>query len=79
MPLAPLACQAPCQNRFRHGILATVPTKKKDPHAVALGRKGGIAAAGRGARARFEAMTENERRALAKKAALARWSRKGTD
>jgi len=41
----------------------------------ALGTKGGKAAAGRGAKVRFEAMTAQERRALAKKAAAARWSK----
>jgi hypothetical protein len=55
---------------------------RKPPSAVreylrALGTKGGKAAAGRGAKVRFEAMTPQERRALAKKAAAARW-RKST-
>jgi len=46
--------------------------KKKNPAAVALGRLGSMAAARRGARARLEALTAEERRELAKKAAAAR-------
>jgi len=49
--------------------------KRKNPAAVALGRLGGTAAAGRGARARFAAMTGEERRDLARRAARARWSK----
>jgi hypothetical protein len=40
-----------------------------------LGAKGGRAAAGRGAKVRFEAMTPQQRRALARKAAAARWGK----
>ena len=47
--------------------------RRKNPAAVALGRPGGKAAAGRGAKARFAAMTDEERSALARKAARARW------
>jgi len=50
--------------------------KRKNPHAVALGRKGGLAAAGRGAAARFAAMSPEERRALARRAARARWAKR---
>jgi len=50
--------------------------KRKNPAAVTLGRRGGKAAAGAGARVRFAKMTAEERRALAKKAARARWSKK---
>ena len=39
---------------------------------VALGRRGGLAAAGAGLRARYAAMTREERVALAKKAVRAR-------
>lgn len=45
--------------------------KAKNPHAVALGRKGGL----KGGKARFAAMTPQERRALARKAARARWAK----
>ena len=44
-------------------------------HYRAIGAKGGKAAAGRGVKKRFAAMTAEERRALAKKAALARWGK----
>jgi hypothetical protein len=43
--------------------------KKKNPHAVALGRKGGL----KGGPARAAKLTPEERRASAKKAAQARW------
>jgi hypothetical protein len=45
------------------------PVKKKDPAAVALGRKGGL----KGGKARAAKMTKAERIASAKKAAAARW------
>jgi len=56
----------------------TTMPKKKNPAAVALGRLGSMAAARRGARARFEALTAEERRELAKKAAAARRRRNGS-
>lgn len=43
--------------------------KEKDPAAVALGRKGGLI----GGRARADALTPAKRKAIARKAALARW------
>lgn len=43
--------------------------KKKNPHAVALGRKGGL----KGGPARAAKLTPEERRASAQKAAHARW------
>lgn len=46
----------------------------KDPAAVALGRKGGL----KGGKARAEKMTTGERSEAARKAALARWGRKGS-
>lgn len=45
--------------------------KGKDPAAVALGRKGGL----KGGRARAEKMTPEQRSEIARKAALARWSK----
>jgi len=47
----------------------------KDPAAVALGRKGGL----KGGHARAAAMTPEERRESAKKAAAARWGKKNED
>lgn len=49
---------------------------KRDPSAVALGRKGGL----KGGVARASVMTEQQRKASARKAAKARWAKlpKGT-
>lgn len=43
----------------------------KNPAAVALGRKGGL----KGGKARAESLSPGKRRAIAKKAAAARWKR----
>jgi len=51
------------------GSASTKP--KKNPAAVALGRLGGL----KGGKARAEKLSPEERRASAKKAALARWSK----
>lgn len=48
------------------------PAAKKNPHAVALGRKGGL----KGGKARAKALTAKERSAIALKAAIARWGMK---
>ena len=50
-------------------------TPRKNPAAVALGRLGGLAAAGAGGRARFAKLSAAERSALGRKAVLARWAR----
>lgn len=44
----------------------------KNPHAVALGRLGGL----KGGKARAEKLTPYERTEIAKKAAEARWSKR---
>lgn len=44
----------------------------KNPAAVALGRKGGL----KGGRARMDALSHEQRRALGLKAAKARWGKK---
>lgn len=41
----------------------------KNPHAVALGRLGGL----KGGKARFEKLTPEQRQKIAKKAARSRW------
>lgn len=46
------------------------PDVDKNPHAVALGREGGK----KGGRARAEKLTAEERSAIARKAAAARWA-----
>ena len=45
----------------------------KNPHAVALGRLGGL----KGGKARFEKLTPEQRKEIAIKAAQARWAKKG--
>ena len=47
----------------------------KDPAAVALGRRGGL----KGGKARAAAMTVQERKASALKAARARWAKRHKD
>ncbi len=42
---------------------------KRDPHAVALGRKGGL----KGGKARAAKLTPEQRKEIARKAAAARW------
>ena len=49
--------------------------KRKNPAAVALGRLGGKAAAGKGGKVRFAKMTPEERSALGRRAVRARWAR----
>jgi|HubBroStandDraft_4_1064222.scaffolds.fasta_scaffold00017_29 hypothetical protein len=48
---------------------AKAPAPKKNPHAVALGRRGGKI----GGKARAKALTSEERHSIAVKAARARW------
>lgn len=48
------------------------PKRRKNPHAVALGRKGGLV----GGAARAKALTKEERERIAKAAAQARWGKK---
>jgi hypothetical protein len=45
---------------------------KKNPHAVALGRLGGL----KGGKARAEKLSKKKRSEIAKKAAKARWGKK---
>jgi len=48
-----------------------IPTKEKNPAAVALGRLGGL----KGGPARAKKLTSRKRREIAEKAAKARWSK----
>lgn len=48
-------------------------TKKKNPHAVALGRLGGNAAAGKGGKQRAKNLTPEQLSAIGRKGAAARW------
>ena len=45
--------------------------KQKNPHAVALGRLGGL----KGGKARTARLSAEQRRELARKAVLARWAK----
>ena len=47
------------------------PQREKNPNAVALGRLGGL----KGGRARAEKLTEEQRKAIAQKAASTRWQK----
>ena len=47
------------------------PERPKDPAAVSLGRRGGL----KGGKARAEALTAEERSAVARRAAVARWKK----
>jgi hypothetical protein len=51
------------------------PAPKKNPHAVALGRRGGTV----GGKARAASLTAKERHAIAVKAARARWGMEDAD
>ncbi|HXT18056.1 MAG TPA: hypothetical protein VN706_20670 [Gemmatimonadaceae bacterium] len=56
----------------RSRTAATPPKKRKDPAAVALGRKGGL----KGGKARAAKMTPEERSESARKAVMARWAKR---
>ncbi len=51
--------------------MADKKKKKKNPHAVALGRLGGL----KGGKARISQLSPEERRELARKAIKARWDK----
>jgi hypothetical protein len=54
-----------------HLAVSVAMAKKKNPHAVALGRLGGL----KGGKARTAKLTPDQRRELARKAVLARWAK----
>ena len=51
------------------------PAEEKNPHAVALGRLGGL----KGGKARADKLSARKRKEIAKKAAAARWALQGQD
>jgi hypothetical protein len=51
--------------------------RKKNPHAVALGKIGGKVGGPKGGKARWAGVPPEERRELARNAALARWAKRG--
>jgi hypothetical protein len=63
------------QNALRVVGQATGSPLKKNPAAVALGKLGGL----KGGKARAEKLTPNQRKAIARKAAKARWSKSETN
>ena len=50
-----------------------VMAKKKNPHAVALGRKGGKKGGPKGGKARWEGVSPEQRTEILRRASLARW------
>jgi hypothetical protein len=50
-------------------------SRRKNPHAVALGRIGGKKGGSKGGKTSAAKMTPEERRERARKAALARWKK----
>jgi len=50
----------------------TEPAEGKNPHAVALGRLGGL----KGGKARASRLTPEQRKEIAQKAAIKRWQKK---
>jgi hypothetical protein len=66
---ATIVANATCQQPAEPTKSVKPPGAKKNPHAVALGRKGGKV----GGKARAASLTAEERRAIALRAARARW------
>jgi hypothetical protein len=56
--------------------VSAMEKRRKDPHAVALGRKGGLKGGKKGGKARWEGVPPEERSVILRKAVQARWSRK---
>ena len=65
----------PCQKRFWR-ITIRPMAKRKNPHAVALGRAGGKKGGPKGGQSRMAALSPEERSALARRAARARWKKR---
>ena len=62
-------------NRVLPGDRMRRMAKRKNPAAVALGRRGGLAGGAKGGHARAAALTPEQRRESARRAVLARWKR----
>jgi hypothetical protein len=52
--------------------------KQKNPHAVALGRKGGKIGGPKGGKARWQGISSADRSEIARRAVLARWAKAKT-
>lgn len=76
----PVSCQkrssCPCTPRTDPGS-STIPgmAKRKNPYAVALGKRGGKVGGPKGGKARMAALSATERSALARKRGAALWKR----
>jgi len=57
------------------GYSDSAMAKRKNPHAVALGRKGGKIGGPKGGKARWQGLTQEERSEIARRAVQARWAR----
>ena len=55
-----------------HQLMQKAEAERKDPLAVALGRRGGL----KGGHARAAALSPSQRRESARKAAVARWKKR---
>lgn len=64
-------CHAPTEPSTASVASPDAPAAKKNPHAAALGRLGGL----KGGRARAKALTPSQRRRIASRAARARWGK----
>jgi hypothetical protein len=49
--------------------------KRKNPHAVALGRRGAKAGASKAGKARWEGVSPEERSEILRRAVMARWGK----
>jgi hypothetical protein len=67
----PAAADGVMKRRTSPGAAKPTARDKKNPHAAALGRLGGL----KGGRARAKALSAQERRTIARKAARARWQK----
>jgi hypothetical protein len=72
MNLVPRIIRLPLREHKARATIGRM-AKRKNPAAVALGRRGGLAAAGAGGRAIAASRTPEERSEAARRAVLARW------
>jgi hypothetical protein len=62
-----------CVKRFSYATIS--PVARKNPHAVALGRKGGKKGGKLGGVNRWAGLTKEQRSEIARKAVQARWAK----
>jgi hypothetical protein len=75
LPEALLACQGNLEEPSSHARFIAMAGKRKNRNAVALGRRGGLKGGPKGGKARWEGVSKEQRQAIARKAAFARWGR----